>query len=137
MIPTLQKAFPDAEIKWHENLASFLGDIEVRQEADLIITEDHMALVSISEDVEGECAALRKKYPEIPESDWNRRVFLPTLMRCLERLSFSAPVLVYSHSQLEWIDEDVLKSPRVSYLEKEFEFSGLIANVRRLIGPKT
>lgn len=122
----LNHAFPDFVINRFMDLADFLIRFpSMASEARIIITEDRLALMEPREDYKEAKAGLERDFPEFG-SEWKARHAPKALLKYLSTRQLDIPVIIYTHSNMEWIDTDLISNPQVAYLEKEVDFEPLV-----------
>ncbi len=132
LVKNLKKTFPNFTITEFRNVGDFLLAISVLPSADIIITEHFLPLGETKPDFEKWIENLYILFPAVT-TNWNYQEAGVRLVRHLRQNTIDIPVIIYTHSDKDWIDADVLKDPKVFYCKKCGENNKVIPVVKRLL----
>ena len=126
----LRKAFPGVNLIEIKTAGDFLIALANLPAANTVVVMEHyLALGEVDVDCEEWFEKLEKAFPEATR-DWTHQKAAERLVRHMRKTGVQTPVVIYTHSAIEWIEEDVLQDPRVQYCFKIAELENLIKCVR-------
>ena len=132
LVKILERAFPNSVINEFRNAGDFLLVVGMLMAVDIIITEHHLPLCEAKPDIEEFVEKLRSSFPEAV-ANWNHQEAAERIVRHMKKNNINIPVVIYTHSQEEWIDPDVLQDSKVVYCEKRAEMKNILSCVRQIL----
>ena len=131
MVNELHKRFPNSKITAFVMLAEFLLAYRGLPAIDLLITEDRFSLMRPDPNSEAIHAKLLTLFPDIV-NDWEAKS-VERLIRHLRKEGLTMPVIIYTHSEREWIAEAVFSLPSVEFCEKESSLRKITDLIRQTL----
>ena len=134
---TLTDALPEVDIVQLKNAGEFLLLTQDRlPQIDVLITEHFLALMEVTEDHEERYAKLKANFPEVVIG-WDHHEAAERIIRYMRKMGLNIPVIIYTHSERDYIDKDVLLDPRVQYCSKDLEADTLLHCIRESLSVKS
>ena len=129
----IHRAFPQIAFKFFETFEQLLlGFDAVAKDINLIISETRVALVTPDGDFLERAAELERKFPD-EVKNWECTNLPRELLKHLQSKGFQTPILFYTNDDNDWIDPEVRKDGRVTYLLKGTGIEPLVETVRELL----
>ncbi len=128
----LQEVFPGFKITVFTEMPKYLLAYRDLPAIDLLITEDRFLLRHPREDSEEYDAKLLQLFPDIIK-DWDGKYALRKFLEYMRSEGQRMPVIIYTHSFKERMDERVFSIPDVVYCGKDLNWDNLIELMRPLL----
>jgi hypothetical protein len=132
LVEILKKAFPASTITEFRNAGDFLLALGTLPTIKVIITEHFLPLGEPRPDHEEWFGNLSRLFPEAT-ANWDYHEAAERLVRYMRKIGINIPIIIYTHSQSDWIDADVRKAPKVVYCEKRGESKNILLCVHKLL----
>jgi len=131
-VEKFQSVFDSFTVTYFEHLGDFLMGYDDLPAIDLIITEDRLSLMAVRDDHDEWSAKLKEHLPEVV-TDWKHDEAALRTLRHLRKSGLSMPMLVYTHSERDWLDAELLNDPWVTYCQKDSSWYVLLNTVRSIL----
>jgi hypothetical protein len=116
----LKKVFPKAQIITFKSVEDFLLKSSELPQEYILILERYLPLMQIEtgeEEMDVRYEELKRQFPWVAEN-WTHQEAGERLIRHIRRTNKDLPIIVYTHSDKDWIAEDVRQDPKVKYCKK-------------------
>jgi hypothetical protein len=125
----LKSCFKDVQISEFACVADFLDSLPSISAVDLLILEHFLALLQPTPDTEFKMKVLETVFPKIA-SGWDHQEAAERVIRHVREVGLNFPIIIYTDSDEEWVQEDVRTDPKVTFCQKEGEKNNLVCALK-------